>query len=75
MKGPMHTIRMNVGEVSILLHTEPMCRLNQAQNNGGLSFHAFMEPSEQIDISADGWGHFTCLPGRVQVWVKGDCLI
>ncbi|KAI0956156.1 hypothetical protein AcV7_006632 [Taiwanofungus camphoratus] len=58
MKGPMHTIRMNVGE-----------------NNGGLSFHAFMEPSEQIDISADGWGHFTCLPGRVQVWVKGDCLI
>ncbi|KZT00780.1 glycoside hydrolase family 13 protein [Laetiporus sulphureus 93-53] len=56
-KGIQHMVRMNVGA-----------------GIGGSSFTSSMDPElpEYVDIAPDGWGVFTCPPGKVQVWVKSD---
>ncbi|TCD69345.1 hypothetical protein EIP91_007901 [Steccherinum ochraceum] len=60
----VHTIRMNVG-----------------QGNGGKTYRPLFSqevitetPIEPITPSADGWGNFTCFPGKSQVWVRTDLM-
>ncbi|KAH9917822.1 glycoside hydrolase family 13 protein [Fomitopsis serialis] len=46
-------------------------RMNVGTNVGPSTFNS-MIGTGSVDVSADGWGTFTCLPGAVQVWVKND---
>ncbi|KAJ7494749.1 glycoside hydrolase family 13 protein [Mycena galericulata] len=39
--------------------------------HAGAVFRSFMSQEKRVDIDNDGWGAFSCLSNRVQVWVKG----
>ncbi|OCH94385.1 alpha amylase [Obba rivulosa] len=46
-------------------------RMNVGKAHANTQFHSCVhDSSEQIEISSDGWGSFTCPAGGVQVWVK-----
>ncbi|GBE88371.1 glycoside hydrolase family 13 protein [Sparassis crispa] len=55
-------------------HGAHTIRMNVGTGNGGSSFGSFMDRSRRVQISPDGWGLFTCIPGHVEVWVRDDHL-
>ncbi|KZT73680.1 glycoside hydrolase family 13 protein [Daedalea quercina L-15889] len=44
-------------------------RMNVGMDIGSTSFTSLFGAGS-VDVSAEGWGTFTCPPGQVQVWVK-----
>ncbi|KAH8099936.1 alpha amylase [Cristinia sonorae] len=56
----LHDIRMNVG-----------------LSNAGKTFRALLDETSlaTVQVSSDGWGRFTCLPGGLQVWVRDDLMV
>ncbi|KAJ7104144.1 glycoside hydrolase family 13 protein [Mycena belliarum] len=46
-------------------------RMFVGREHAGSTFRGFMQPDgDRVDIDTDGWGSFSCLANRVQVWVK-----
>ncbi|EPT05547.1 hypothetical protein FOMPIDRAFT_132852 [Fomitopsis schrenkii] len=46
-------------------------RMNVGSSNGP-SAYTTLFGDERVDVASDGWGIFTCPPGRLQIWVKRD---
>ncbi|KAJ7650240.1 glycoside hydrolase family 13 protein [Roridomyces roridus] len=59
----------NKDEADGVVHT---VRMRVGKEHAGSSWESFMTPGERVEIDADGWGRFSCLPNRVQVWIRAS---
>ncbi|KAJ7756441.1 glycoside hydrolase family 13 protein [Mycena maculata] len=57
----------NKAESDDFTHT---IRMRVGREHAGSVFRSFMSRGQRADIDTDGWGAFSCPPGRVQVWFK-----